>query len=147
MAKAALLSTNTINLRTLLANGKRYEVPPYQRDYSWTEENWDDLWLDVLEIEKTGRPHYMGALVLQEERPDDFRIIDGQQRLATLSLLVIAALHCLRELIEQGVDTADNEKRVELLRTAFLGAEHPATLKTMPIKDPTRQRRTASARN
>ena len=132
MAKAALLSTNTINLRTLLANGKRYEVPPYQRDYSWSQENWEDLWLDILEIERTGRPHYMGALVLQEEHPDDFRIIDGQQRIATLSLLVVAALHCLKELVVAGVETVDNEKRIALLRTAFLGAEHPATLRTAP---------------
>ena len=35
MSKQNLLATSTINLRTLLANGKRYEVPAYQRDYSW----------------------------------------------------------------------------------------------------------------
>jgi hypothetical protein len=84
MSKQNLLATSTINLRTLLANGKRYEVPAYQRDYSWKQEHWEDLWFDVLELDQSGRQHYMGALVLEEERADDFRVIDGQQRLATL---------------------------------------------------------------
>ncbi len=132
MPKQSLLGTSTINLRTLLANGKRYEVPPYQRDYSWKQEHWEDLWFDLLELEQTGRQHYMGALVLEEEHPDDFRVIDGQQRLATLSVLVVGALHCLNELIAAGVDPSDNKKRLELLKTAFLGAEHPVTLKTTP---------------
>lgn len=130
MLQRDLLGTSTINLRTLLANGKRYEVPCYQRDYSWTEDQWEDLWADLCEVETTGRQHYMGALVLKEERTDDFRVIDGQQRLATLSVLVVAALHCLRELILAGVDADANEQRLGLLRTAFLGAAHPVTLQT-----------------
>ncbi|MCG3135888.1 MAG: hypothetical protein HMLKMBBP_03664 [Planctomycetes bacterium] len=132
MAKPLLLNTSTINLRGLLANGKRYEVPRFQRDYSWREEHWDDLWQDIVELESSGRPHYMGALVLQEERADEFSIIDGQQRIATLSILVVAALHCLRRLADEGVEPEANAKRMDLLRTAFLGAEHPATLVTTP---------------
>lgn len=127
-----LLGTSTINLRTLLANGKRYEVPPYQRDYSWGVEHWEDLWLDIEELERSGKQHYMGALVLQEEKPDNFRVIDGQQRLATLSLLVVAALHSLKELIAADVEVKDNEIRSKLLRDAFLGSQHPVTLKTSP---------------
>lgn len=132
MAKRDLIGTSTINLRTLLSNGKRYEVPPYQRDYSWGQENWEDLWFDIAELERGDKQHYMGALVLEEREAENFKIIDGQQRLATLSMLVIAALHCLNELIEKGADPDDNRKRVELLRTAFLGAEHPGTLRTTP---------------
>ncbi|HEY9173631.1 MAG TPA: DUF262 domain-containing HNH endonuclease family protein [Verrucomicrobiae bacterium] len=132
MPKQNLLGTSTVNLRTLLANGKRYEVPPYQRDYSRKQEHWEDLWFDIVELEQTGRQHYMGALVLEEERADDFRVIDGQQRLATLSVLVVGALHCLNELINSNVEAMDNKKRVELLKTAFLGSEHPVTLKTTP---------------
>ncbi|HNN92899.1 MAG TPA: DUF262 domain-containing HNH endonuclease family protein [Pseudomonadota bacterium] len=132
MAGGTILETNTLNLRDLLSNGKLYEVPPFQRDYSWTEENWEELWLDFLELEKTDRPHYMGTIVLQSQRPDHFQIIDGQQRLATLSLFVIAALRCLRELIGLGADAESNRRREALLRTAFLGAEHPVTLLTHP---------------
>lgn len=132
MARRDLIGTSTINLRTLLSNGKHYEVPPYQRDYSWGQENWEDLWFDIEELERGDKQHYMGALVLEERESEHFKIIDGQQRLATLSLLVIAGLHCLNELIEKGVDAGDNKKRVDLLRTAFLGAEHPGTLQTTP---------------
>jgi hypothetical protein len=132
MAKRDLIGTNTVNLRTLLGNGKQYQVPPYQRDYSWTEENWEDLWLDIEDLENGERQHYMGALVLEETKADQFKIIDGQQRLATLSLLIIAALHCLREIIATGTDAKDNEERLDLLRSSFLGAKDPETLKTSP---------------
>lgn len=132
MATGSLLQTNTVNLRELLANGKHYEVPSFQRDYSWTEENWEELWLDLVELQQGDRPHYMGTLVLQSQRADHYRIIDGQQRLATLSLLVVAALHCLREIIAAGADVDDNRKRESLLRSNFLGAEHPVTLQTSP---------------
>ncbi|HMU40906.1 MAG TPA: DUF262 domain-containing HNH endonuclease family protein [Pseudomonadota bacterium] len=132
MATGALLQTKDVNLREVLANGKQYEVPPFQRDYSWTEEHWEELWLDLIEL-KASRPHYMGALVLQAlDQSERYRVIDGQQRLATLSLLVIAALHCLQELIDTKVDAESNQKRRDNLRSVFLGAEHPVTLRTSP---------------
>lgn len=129
---ASLLSTAALNLRNVLANGRRYEVPPFQRIYSWTEEQWEDVWLDLEALERNARQHYMGALVLQEVRADEFRVIDGQQRLATLSIIVVAALHCLRELAQRGLEPEENERRLQGLRKSFLGDEHPATLKTTP---------------
>lgn len=130
--KSTLLATKTVNLRTLLSNGTHYEVPAYQRDYSWTEEHWEDLWDDILEIERTGRAHYMGAIVLTEQKADDYRIIDGQQRLATLSILVVAALRCLQDWIAADVQPEQNEQRKDLLHRAFLGGLHPVTLRTAP---------------
>lgn len=116
MPRPTLLNTSAINLRTLLSNGKRYEVPPYQSDYSWGEEQWEALWLDLEGIENGDQQHYMGALVLQEYAPDQYRIIDGQQRLATLSILVIASLHCLQALIDRGREPEANRERADLLR-------------------------------
>ena len=130
MSKPALLNTSTINFRTLMSNGKRYDVPPYQRDYSWGEEQWEDLWLDLEALETDERQHYMGTLVLQEEATDQFKIIDGQQRLATLSILVVASLHCLNKLIDSEVEPDENGQRSDLLRSAFLGSKSPVTLKT-----------------
>ncbi len=43
----------------LIANGRTYHVPPYQRDYSWDIEEWEDLWLDILGLE-TESYHFMG---------------------------------------------------------------------------------------
>ena len=50
MAHANLLNTTDITMKGLLGNGLRYSVPPYQRDYSWREDNWEDLWQDLDEV-------------------------------------------------------------------------------------------------
>ncbi|TAG50732.1 MAG: DUF262 domain-containing protein [Cytophagales bacterium] len=42
-----LLDTKTVNSNEVLGNGKKYIVPLYQRDYSWKEDNWEDLWADI----------------------------------------------------------------------------------------------------
>ena len=70
MARSTLLNTDTEDLKELLSNGKSYTVPPYQRDYSWKQEHWEDLWEDLLTIEVNGEDHYMGAIVL--ENHEDF---------------------------------------------------------------------------
>ena len=89
MAKANLLDTSTTNFIDLIGNGRTYRVPPYQRDYSWGEEQWEDLWSDLQELVAApdGPPHYMGALVVSPRSDREFEIIDGQQRIATLSRL------------------------------------------------------------
>jgi uncharacterized protein with ParB-like and HNH nuclease domain len=65
MASTSFNTTNS-TYRQLIGNGLTYRVPPFQRDYSWREEEWDDLWQDLLEtLRKGGEPsHYMGYLVL-----------------------------------------------------------------------------------
>ncbi len=92
----ATMNFNTANstFRQLLANGLSYRVPPFQRDYSWTEDEWDDLWQDIQALfEVDGEPaHYMGYLVLQSSDSKRFDIIDGQQRLTTISAMVLAGL-------------------------------------------------------
>lgn len=81
----------------LCGNGKTYEVPPFQRDYSWDKEEWEDLWFDLLALEQEG-DHYMGYLVLQETKvPKKSIIIDGQQRITTISLLILAAVQYLNQ--------------------------------------------------
>ncbi len=66
-------------------------MPPFQRDYSWDKEEWGDLWQDLMELDQEG-DHYMGYLVLQETKePKKSIIIDGQQRITTISILILAA--------------------------------------------------------
>ena len=127
MSQAPLLDTSTVDLNTLFSNGKRYRVPDFQRDYSWSEEEWEDLWSDIVEIGAGSQPHYMGAIVLQES-DNGLIVIDGQQRLATLSIVVLAVLAKLQELIAGGVESAANEERLNLLRQQFIGGKHPASL-------------------
>lgn len=71
MAKTILLDTDTVNFGNLFAGAKSYRVPRFQRDYSWREENWEDLWNDILVVRaKEDDRHYMGALVFKKSVPE-----------------------------------------------------------------------------
>ena len=132
MSSSQLLDTRTTNFGDLIRNGKIYRVPAFQRDYSWTIENWEDLWQDIESIYQDGdRSHYMGAIVLQNSLDSDkeFTIIDGQQRLATLSILAIAILDKLQTLIDQGQAVEENRERQDILRRTYLSDKDPRSLR------------------
>ncbi len=128
----ATMNFNTANstFRQLLANGLSYRVPPFQRDYSWTEDEWDDLWQDIQALfEVDGEPaHYMGYLVLQSSDSKRFDIIDGQQRLTTISAMVLAGLSHLQDLTDAGMDAENNAKRKEQLQNSYIGYLDPVSL-------------------
>lgn len=129
MAKANLLDTKTVNFLELIGNGKIYRVPAYQRDYSWTDEQWEDLWKDI--VERKDNPddrHYMGALVVEGKSDREFLIIDGQQRMATLSILALAVIDRLKSLAKEAVAAPDNEERARGLRARYIGEKDPASL-------------------
>lgn len=128
MAKSNLLQTNTVNLNGIFTNGKKYKVPIFQRDYSWQEENWDELWEDIVAVNRHGNPHYMGAIVLQALGQDTFNIIDGQQRLATLSILGLAVIQCLQDLIDAEIEPAENKERKELIGNRYVRAKDEVSL-------------------
>jgi Protein of unknown function DUF262/Protein of unknown function (DUF1524) len=128
-SRASLLNTETTNFLDLVGNGKVYRVPPFQRDYSWGEEQWEDLWTDLMELrEGEEQRHYMGAIVVAAQSDREFSVIDGQQRITTLSLLVLAVLWRLKALADADVDAEKNLERMKLLRTRFLGEKDPASL-------------------
>jgi uncharacterized protein with ParB-like and HNH nuclease domain len=90
--------TSDKTYRQLMGNGLRYEVPKFQMDYTWEAEQWDDLWQDIkMLLAEPDDEHYMGYLVLQTSDNKTFQIIDGQQRLTTMSLVVLAALKCIQD--------------------------------------------------
>ena len=64
MASGHLLDTKIVNLNDILGNGKIYRVPQFQRDYSWEQDNWEDLWNDIELASETSSAHYMGSVVL-----------------------------------------------------------------------------------
>lgn len=123
-------NTRNDTWRKLMGNGVTYKVPRYQRDYSWSESEWEDLWLDLQAV-VTGQEepaHYLGYLVLQTQDDKQFEVIDGQQRLTTISLLVLAVVRHLQGLVASDIDAADNQRRAEQLRHAHLGYLDPVTL-------------------
>lgn len=121
--------TSNKTYRQLMGNGLRYEIPKFQRDYSWETEQWDDLWFDLMSlIENEEIEHYMGYLVLQTSNNKNFSIIDGQQRLTTMSLLILSVLKCLDDLVNQDLDREDNLVRKETLLNSYIGYVNPVTL-------------------
>ncbi|MCX5795091.1 MAG: DUF262 domain-containing HNH endonuclease family protein [Elusimicrobia bacterium] len=75
-----------------LGNEGIVEVPFFQRGYVWNEDNWGDLLEDLLNRSKN---HFLGSLILKQHDPVSgspkcVSVIDGQQRLTTLSILVKA---------------------------------------------------------
>lgn len=58
MAKVNLLDTRTASFGDLLGNGKIYIVPKFQRDYSWDQDNWSDLWEDILALHHGEQPSH-----------------------------------------------------------------------------------------
>ena len=117
---STLLKQEQPTFGSLAGNGKTFEVPPFQRDYSWDKEEWEDLWLDIIGLDDEG-DHYMGYVVLQETKESkNFLIIDGQQRITTISILIIAAVKLLTE-------KGDNE-RADLIRNSYLSYKEPASL-------------------
>ncbi|MCY4513295.1 MAG: DUF262 domain-containing HNH endonuclease family protein [Bdellovibrionales bacterium] len=117
------------SFRQVMGNGLKYKVPRFQRDYSWQEEQWIDLWQDIKDIVPVENPfHYMGYLVLQSSDNENFTIIDGQQRLTTISILILAVLYELKTLIQDSAESEANEKRLETLRNNFIGFTDPVSL-------------------
>ncbi|MYW05831.1 DUF262 domain-containing protein [Streptomyces sp. SID3343] len=85
----------------LVQGEKQFQVPLYQRTYSWTEKELRPLWSDVLEQAQlladgsTGATHFLGSVVLapSPQTAASFTrwlVVDGQQRLTTLSLALMA---------------------------------------------------------
>ncbi len=129
MARANLLNTSTATFLELIGNGRVYRVPPYQRDYAWTEEQWEDLWSDLQGLaESPDASHYMGALVIEARSDREFSVIDGQQRIATLSVLTLAVIQRLQALADAGHDAEANRERARALRQRFIGEKDPASL-------------------
>ena len=127
----AVLAASPLAFGDLFPNGRVYHVPPFQRDYSWTEDEWEDLWTDINELPQQTDFHYMGVIVVREAADGPYLLIDGQQRLATLSLLALAVITLIRELESRGVEPDNNRQRSDLLFHQFLGLKDPTSLQAV----------------
>jgi len=128
MKKSNLLATTDPSFNDIIGNGKIYKVPEFQRDYSWTQDNWEDLWSDILTIIDNEDSHYMGSIVLLNKGDSVYQIIDGQQRFTTLSILSLAVISKLKELASNNIEKDDNTERVENLMKDYIGKKDSASL-------------------
>jgi hypothetical protein len=84
---------------TFLGNEGLVRIPFFQRGYVWNIENWDEILIDLLDFNKS---HFLGSLILkqlekQTGKPKEVLVIDGQQRLTTLSILLRALYNSFDE--------------------------------------------------
>lgn len=131
---ATNFKTENNTFRKLMGNGLIYRIPRFQRDYSWETEQWEDLWTDILDgwQQETNFAHYMGYLVLQSGDDKVFDVIDGQQRITTISLLMLAILKNIQRLVEQNQEPDKNKQRLEQIRQTYIGYLDPITLISKP---------------
>ena len=101
-----------------------YEVPEYQRNYAWKEQQLKDVWEDLENIDLgTDFKHYTGTIVVENvgdiakygKTYRKFKIIDGQQRLATLTIL----LFCIYEKIKV-INSTDGNKTAENIFSEYI---------------------------
>jgi len=115
------VDVNEASLGKILEGSNQYLVPLYQRPYSWQNKNWLKLWDDIVELAETRKTsptasHFTGTLVLEASSVTasltQFIVVDGQQRLTTLSLLLAA--------ITREWDAAGNEQAAKKIKEQYL---------------------------
>src|SRR4051812_16833235 len=91
------MKSSNLTLGAVLNSPNQYVIPVFQRYYRWDQPEWEKLWDDLAELRQPGRTgrHFMGFLVLVPEsvmpgQIAKYHLIDGQQRLTTLSLVLCA---------------------------------------------------------
>jgi hypothetical protein len=114
-----------------LFQSRLFRIPDYQRAYAWGTKQRNDLFEDVLEVQKTGQDHFMATVVclVRDKRQivaDEYQavdVVDGQQRLTTLIILMKA--------IEKALDTkesAEGKIKREIGELLVKGDEHSLVL-------------------
>lgn len=117
---------------------KRFIIPVYQRNYDWKTENCKQLYDDLVKVIKNKRrSHFFGSLVSVYEpsgRNTEFLVIDGQQRLTTVSLLLLA----MYNLIKSGIITPKDAYLDKQIYEDFLVDKYQpeeTRIKLKPVKN------------
>ena len=76
--------------------GKWFKIPDFQRPYSWHVENCKAFLIDLEDLLNSDKTHFFGSIVY-ETKGDESIIIDGQQRITTVSLMIMAIYHLVCE--------------------------------------------------
>ena len=119
-------------------SSKRFVIPVYQRNYDWKIENCKQLYDDLVKIITNNRvTHFFGSVVsvyALTRRNTEFLIIDGQQRLTTVSLLLLA----MHDLMEKGIVVSEDSGLAEKILEDYLIDKHQSQetrIKLKPVKN------------
>lgn len=112
------ISTNARFIRGILDQPVLYQVPFFQREFCWSVEQVDRFWLDLTTALAEGRAEYsLGAMVLNQGHDRrKFNVVDGQQRLAVVTLIFAALAKAWRK--------RRDRKRAEAIIERFIGSKN-----------------------
>ena len=103
-----------------------YQMPIYQRPYSWDKERVEQLWYDILEayknnaVDKTIDPNYFLGSVVVVKKSNNYEVVDGQQRLTTLTILFCTLRDLNLDLTQKNIisnsikDLVESKERLKL---------------------------------
>ncbi len=114
----------------------QFVIPVYQRNYDWLTDNCDQLFCDLVELIKSNRrSHFFGSIVTSSADSSYNRlVIDGQQRLTTISLLLLAGIKAVNDNCLEISDNAKLEEAYEVfLKAKFCNSERK--IKLVPIEN------------
>lgn len=119
-------------------SSKRFIIPVYQRNYDWQIEQCKQLYDDLVKLSKSSsKSHFFGSIVSTQDNTtgmQEYLIIDGQQRLTTVSLLLLA----MYNLLATGVISANKPKLQEKILEEYLIDKYEpddTKMKLKPIKE------------
>ena len=88
------MEANKKSINNIFNGNRVIEIPFFQRAYVWGEAQWERLLTDMETVSATGRPYFLGSVILKQQPTqtssqvgDKRTLIDGQQRLTTLNIL------------------------------------------------------------
>src|SRR3954452_5563278 len=136
----AVVAARETTLQELLEGSKQYQVPLYQRTYSWAKPQLERLWEDITKLaeDRATKPkatHFIGSLVLAPSPANgpagvqEFLVVDGQQRLTTLSILLCA----IRD-HRAKTEGAEHRQRIDQLFLTNPGKGEHHRLKLLPTQ-------------
>lgn len=88
MNRKMIRNTDEVAIGKFLTNNK-FTVPPYQRSYTWKEEA-IEFFEDIIKASEKETEYFIGPMVLSEESENKYIVIDGQQRLVSVSIMLAA---------------------------------------------------------
>ena len=114
----------------------QFVIPVYQRNYDWMIDNCDQLFRDLVKLTKSNRnSHFFGSIVTSAAGSGCNRfVIDGQQRLTTISLLLLAGIKAVKDGLLEIVDKSNIGKAFDLyLNAQYCNSERK--IKLVPIEN------------
>ena len=111
--------STTRSIRDMLSLKRKYVIPRFQREYSWTNDELNELWDDLLSsltVNKDNKivpqEYFLGSIVLvgDEDSPDiERQVVDGQQRLMTITILFSVLAQKFKDIGELGLSNKAHE--------------------------------------